>query len=270
MLLSIEGQEKTGKTGFAYTAPLPIVGFQFDLGHDRAIRGPLYTKYFKDLDIHEVKIDRIKGPENSEIQWSGHDITIYELPQPIQLDSRDLVGYIKLWDYFISLIGSAFGDPNVSSVVLDTATVARGSVKTNAYIEELNERNPQNKRKQLLQIEYGHVNSAFENIYTIAKSIDKNFIALHHLRDEYKDQNIRGEIQSVTTGRYELDGWNKTYRFVDTAIRNTFNNGTFESEIIVCGDNPSLVGTKMQDMDWNMLVDLISMSLGGRVNYDRR
>jgi hypothetical protein len=270
MLLSVEGQEKSGKTGFAYTAPLPIVGFQFDLGHDRAINGPLWDKYYNGLDIHVEKLSRLPGiPPVPQELWAGHDITIYELPQPIQLDSTDIVGYINLWNYFIALLGSALSDTDIRSIVLDTATVARG-VKTNAYIEELNQRNPQNKRKQLLQIEYGHVNSAFENIYTIAKSVNKNFIALHHLRDEYRPQNIAGTIESVPSGKLELDGWNKTYRFVDTAIRNTFTSGIFESEIVVCGDSPSMTGTKMANMDWNMLVDLISMSLGGRVEYQKR
>jgi hypothetical protein len=270
MLLSVEGQEKSGKTGFAYTAPLPIVGFQFDLGHDRAINGPLWDKYYNGLDIHVEKLSRLPGiPPVPQELWAGHDITIYELPQPIQLDSTDIVGYINLWNYFIALLGSALSDTDIRSIVLDTATVARG-VKTNAYIEELNQRNPQNKRKQLLQIEYVHVNSAFENIYTIAKSVNKNFIALHHLRDEYRPQNIAGTIESVPSGKLELDGWNKTYRFVDTAIRNTFTSGIFESEIVVCGDSPSMTGTKMANMDWNMLVDLISMSLGGRVEYQKR
>lgn len=276
MLLSIEGPEKSGKSTFAYTAPLPIVGFQFDLGHDRAINGTQFEKYFEGLKIETHKYDRIKnkGKAISPELWSGNDITIFELPQPLQFDSSLVSGYITLWEYFISLLGMVASDGNVNTIVLDTATVARG-VKTNAYIEELNQKAKANNtatRKQLLQIEYGHVNSAFENIYTIMKSLNKTFITVHHTRDERKDQMIRGELVSVPTGGIELDGWNKTYRFVDTAIRNSVIKGTgaVSSEIIVCGDNLSLVGGKFKDMDWNMLTDLISGSLGGRKEYAKR
>lgn len=274
MLLSIEGPEKSAKTTFAYTAPLPIVGFQFDLGHDRAIYGTQFDKYFEGLKIETHKYNRIanEGIRPSPELWAGKDITIFELPQPLQFDSSLVSGYIHLWEYFISLLGMVASDSNVNTIVLDTATVARG-VKTNAYIEELNNKAKANNtalRKQLLQIEYGHVNSAFENIYTIMKSLNKTFITVHHTRDERKDQLIRGELVSVPTGNLELDGWNKTYRFVDVAIRNSVDKGVVSSEIIVCGENLELVGSKFPNMNWNFLVDLISGSLGGRKEYVKR
>ena len=37
-MLSIEGDEATGKTTLAYSAPLPIVGFAYDMGIERAIK----------------------------------------------------------------------------------------------------------------------------------------------------------------------------------------------------------------------------------------
>ena len=42
MLLSIEGDEACGKTTLAYSAPLPIVGFAYDMGIERAIKGGKY------------------------------------------------------------------------------------------------------------------------------------------------------------------------------------------------------------------------------------
>ncbi|KKK87943.1 hypothetical protein LCGC14_2748140, partial [marine sediment metagenome] len=47
MLLSIEGDEATGKTTLAYSAPLPIVGFAYDMGIERAIKGGKYEELFK-------------------------------------------------------------------------------------------------------------------------------------------------------------------------------------------------------------------------------
>ncbi|KKL24352.1 hypothetical protein LCGC14_2416150, partial [marine sediment metagenome] len=54
MLLSIEGDEATGKTTLAYSAPLPIVGFAYDMGIERAIKGGKYEELFKGLDIEIV------------------------------------------------------------------------------------------------------------------------------------------------------------------------------------------------------------------------
>lgn len=274
MLLSIEGPEKTAKTTFAYTAPLPIVGFQFDLGADRAINGTKFDKYFKGLKIESHTYNRF-GENNPEPIWDGNDITYYNLPKPLQLDSTDIRGYIALWNYFISLLGTACSDSNIATIVLDTGTLARDTA-VNKYLEELNQKAeqttpPSPKRKQLLQIEYGHPNSVIENIYTLMASLNKNFIVVHHTRPERKNQLLSsGEIANVETGQLELDGWNKTYRFVDTAIRNSLEKGVIQSEIIVCGDNLNLVGTKLPNMDWNMLVDLISGSLEGRKQYGKR
>lgn len=274
MLLSIEGQEKSGKTALAYSAPLPIVGFQFDIGWKRSLYGPVYDSLFADLDIHSVNLNRLQPPPKPATpSWEGHDITIYDLPQPIQLDTRNVKGYLDLWDYFIALLGMAASDSNVKTIVIDTATIAR-SVRASAHLEELNQNKKAGEaaRKQLLQIEYGPINQAFENIYTIFASLNKHLITVHHLRDKYVPQNVRGEMTQVPNGELELDGWNKTYRFVDVAVRNIYNsyNFTFESDIVVCGENPALVGTKLTSMNWNSLVDLISASLEGRVSYERR
>ncbi|KKL26304.1 hypothetical protein LCGC14_2396680, partial [marine sediment metagenome] len=53
MLLSIEGDEACGKTTLAYSAPLPIVGFAYDMGIERAIKGGKYEELFKDLSIEK-------------------------------------------------------------------------------------------------------------------------------------------------------------------------------------------------------------------------
>ncbi|KKK61279.1 hypothetical protein LCGC14_3015950, partial [marine sediment metagenome] len=107
MLLSIEGDEATRKTTMAYTAPKPCVGFNFDIGEERALYGAGYTRYFEDKKINIVKYKKGLAPQ---AQWDGYDITIYELPRPIQLEDSQLAGMIELWDYFIALFGDAASD----------------------------------------------------------------------------------------------------------------------------------------------------------------
>lgn len=277
MLLSIEGEEKTAKTTLAYTAPLPIVAFQFDIGQVRAINGYYYDKYFKDLKIETVRFNRFGTNDINKANppWRDKDITIFELPQPIQLDSNKHEGYIALWDYFISLLGMAASDNAINTIILDTATIAR-RIKSDAHLEGLNniaamEHKP--PRKQLLQIEYGPINDAMRNIYSLMASIGKNFISIHHLTDEYKPQQVQGgAVESMPTGNRILEGLTGTYRYFDVAIRNEKGReGKLSSKILVCGYALSLEGMQIvPELDWNSLVDLISATLGGRIEIDRR
>ena len=97
MILSIEGDEATGKTTLAYSAPLPIVGFAYDMGIERAIKGGKYEELFKDLDIRVLPYKKgVTYLENDTPPWEGPDITIFELPSPIQLDAMRLVGNTAL------------------------------------------------------------------------------------------------------------------------------------------------------------------------------
>ena len=277
MLLSIEGDEKTAKTTTAYTAPLPIVGFQFDIGQQRAINGTQFNKYFKGLDIHTVKYNRIKPQDNlldpNNPPWVGHDITIFELPAPVQLDSSKHEGYIALWDYFISRLGLAAGDGSVSSIVLDTATIAR-RIRIDAYLEELN-RNAANNgtaiRKQLLQIEYGHPNDSIRNIYQTMASLNKNFVATHHLTDEYVPAMVNGSMTTAPSGKKVLEGLSGSARLFDVCIRNDKGSkGEINSTIVTCGYNLALEGMKIPNLDWNTLIAMIEGSLENRIELDKR
>ena len=269
MIVSIEGQEATAKSTMALTAPLPIVCFAFDIVQRRAIQGTAWDTYFKDLKIETIKYDRdYKGEPKPN--WSGNDITIYELPSPIQLDSNRVTGYIRVWEYFMYLLADAYNDNDISTVVVDTMTIAR-RVKADAHLEGLNiGKAPGDYRKQLIQIEYGPINGAIENIYSLFAQSTKNLITTHHLMDEYKPQLISGQMQDAPTGNYLLEGWNKTYRAVDVALRNTKVKGQITSTFVKCGDNLSLEGGPCIPADWNGMAQLIMGSLGGRIEIPLR
>ena len=268
MLLSIEAEEKSGKSTLALTAPLPIVCFSFDLGTDRAINGTKYDEWFKGLNICKV-------PYNTEVSsaWEGNDITIYELPRPIQLDQELLVGFEELWNYFILLCSRALMDKAISTIVIDTMTLCR-RIKCDAYLQELQEENikkGQRPRKQLLQIEYGHPNDSIRNIYDLAVSLGKNLVATHHLTDEYKlFMKSDGSTESMPTGVRLLEGLTGTYRYQDVAVRNTKVKNAITTKLEICGYNLGLEGMIIPDPNWDKIAGLISDSLGGRVSIQRR
>ena len=275
MILSIEGEEKTGKTTLSYSGPLKVVGFQFDLGHDRAINGTKYNELFKGLNIKVVDYKEGKEPEQV---WSNYDITIYKLPRPIQIDQTRVHGAKELWHYFLKLYGPVLMDSKVGSIVIDTMTVAR-KIKADAYLQELQElaeKRSSHMREQLTQIEYGkNVNDPIREIYVGTGAQEKNLIAVHHLDDERVDQAVvqsDGSIKkdSVLTGNKVLEGLRDTYKHIDVAVRQIKAKDKVQSRIEICGYDLSLVGRMIPDLTWDRLANVISDTLGGRITFDRR
>jgi len=122
-------------------------------------------------------------------------------------------------------------------------------------------------RRQLIQIEYGAPNDAMRDLYAFGGSVGKNLILTHHLTDEYGDKiSHKGEVEKVITGRRILEGLVGTHRLVDVAIRMTKTpKHTLESEILKCGYNLSLEGTKAADPTWDSIVTRIEMQLAERI-----
>jgi len=292
MLLSIEGDEATGKTTLAYSAPLPIVGFAYDMGIERAIKGGKYEELFKDLDIRVLPYKKgVTYLENDTPPWEGPDITIFELPSPIQLDAMRLVGNTALWLYSINLMAAAFSDPVISTIVVDTMTIARRA-KASSHLETLQNtaylangspapdgqggfRVP---REQLIQIEYGKVNDAIRDIYTTGAGVKqsdgrpKNLIATHHLTDERVPGPVdeRGRETQVLTGNKILEGLAQTHRFVDIAILTTKENKEIKGRLEKCGYSLGMEGMILNNPTWDRIANAVSIGTGERIEVDRR
>lgn len=272
MLLSIEGEEKTWKSTLAYTAPLPIVAFDFDMGAERAIYGTKY-EYFKDLKIDIRKYLAWNGSKAPDKEIGDADITIFQCPIPIQFDGAKLEKAKELWAFFLdTLVLTAIPNSKVNTVVIDTMTLAR-RLAHDQHLQKLQENgDPKRPRTGLLQIEYGPVNEPIRNIYNYCKAYEKNIVAVHHLTDDYMDvPDSKGEVKSVMTGKRVLEGLKQTPRIVDVAVRlEKTGSGEVVTKIQTCGYNTSLEGMEIKDADWNKLVSMIDNSVGGRLQLPRR
>lgn len=265
MLLSIEAHQKTGKSALAYTAPLPIAGFGFDLGTERAIYGTKFDEWFKGLDIQINKYEN-----KNSIGPVGKDITTWELPQPVQLDTNLITGCMEQWHFFIGKFAEAVYGDTIRSIVIDTSTLARRR-KADAYLEELQENNKGKPRKQLLQIEWGVANKAIQEISDACKGRNKNLILVHHLTDEYIPMiGTDGTITTGPSGKFILEGWNNTYQTVDMAIRLEKKDKSIECTIKNCGYNLELEGEKLDNITWDRLVNRVMLSLGDRIKLETR
>ena len=271
-ILSLEGHEKCFKTTTAYTAPLPIVGFQFDQGHGRALYGTKFKDYFDGLDIEIITYKPGMKYEVNSKPWVDKDITIFILPPPIQLDPRNLKGFEDMWNYFIMYYIEALQDVTVSSVVIDTATLAR-STRADAFLEIKQKTREANDpiRTNLLQIEYKDPNDAIRTIIASAQALQKNLILVHHLKEKYEPTMKDGVRTMQFMGNYELEGYSKTNQAVDWAVRNTKDSqGNVQSLITVCGDDISLEGTVLPPVTWDMLASMVEGRLENRVKFGKR
>lgn len=268
MLISLEGEEATGKTTFAYTAPLKVVGFSFDMGAQRALYGGK-ASLFEGLKINVVPYPSGCKPIKA---WEDFDIAVYEMPRPVQLRGIRIQGCIAMWEYLVQLYNMAMEDPTVRSVVLDTATIAR-RVRCDAFLEDLQDNTPKGKeaRVRLTQIEYGAPNDDIRALYTRAEGIKKNLILVHHLTDEYKDHiNSKGDKEQVITGRRVLEGLKGTHRAVDVALLLEEEKGEVVGTMLKCGYNLGLKGASLANPTWDSVATRISMSLGDRLEFERR
>jgi hypothetical protein len=233
------------------------------MGHERALYGSLYPKYFDGLKIEVVEYDRNK-------KWTGPeaDITIFELPSPLQLDEDKLIGYIEQWNYFLDRYVTAFTSKDVRTVGVDTMTLMR-KVKINAYLQEL--QGAGKARKQLTQIEYGHPDGEIRDLFVFAKTSGKNLVATHHLREHYAPGMSRdGAITTVPDGTYEIDGVRDTAKYADVIVRmEKEKDGKIWGKLTTCGVNLSYEGQSIPNMSWDSLVNMIEVGWYGRP-FERR
>jgi hypothetical protein len=270
MIVSVEGGESTGKSSLALTAPLPLVMFSFDMGHNRGLYGKLFPQFVEGKKVEVIKYRKPKVSwvggnfrvEKVEYEpFEGNDITVYELPSPIQMDINMIEGYIAQWAYFQQLFVSVMQSDTVQTVAVDTMTLCYRN-KCDAYLEEMNVKSDGN-RKQLIQIEYGRPNEGIRNIYQYAKAIGKNMVVTHHLRDHYVQVTKNGQLESVADGTLETDGIRDTARYVDISLRNTKKGAVLTSTFQKCGENLDMEGKSINNATWDRVMNMVEVGWHG-------
>ena len=278
-LLSIEAETKNGKSTVAYTAPLPIVGLDFDMSAEGAIHGTKYKlfedaetefiNYTGDLDEAVTKIKAIKN----------NDILIFRMPPTMQVNFERLVDNVDKWAFTQGVVSAAQRNTLVSTIVVDTMGGLR-ELAADAYLERL-QGNSKDKRSQLIQIEWGKPNGSTSDIYKTSRGAMKNLVATHHLADEYQyKEKPGGNVVSEPSGKRALEGHKKTYELVDAAIRlipiqvdvlgSDKKEKGLEGKFNISRYNPDLENTSLINPSWDSLIRRTSDSLDGRLKFDYR
>jgi len=213
-VISLQGDEKTGKTSFGLTCPTPMVYMEFDIGgYDRAI------PRFRSI---EKQITRIQFPQPQQAMLTrvGGTLKVTE--------AKRLVGVKELWYKFLESFISALDNKQCKTIVMDTATSLR-QICNRSYLQEVQESQIMkaggyNKfngklRERLQQIEYVEPNGRYRAILSAARNYNKDLILIHYERDQYQDRVVGDEVKSVVTGKKELDGFAETPKLADLMLR---------------------------------------------------
>lgn len=260
MIISVEGHAGTGKSNFIFSGPLKVVVFSTDMGHNRALYGSMFKKFYEGLKIQKVPYkagtaDKVKDA------YKDFDITVYELPSPIQMDPKKVIGCTEQWSYFQEIYVHLFGDPEVQTIGIDTMTLLR-KLRIDARIQELQAGGK--PREQLMQIEYGIPDGDIRNLYGLANSFQRNLIVSHHLRDHYVSVQKDGKVETVPDGTFEIDGLKDTERMVDIFMRTEkTKSGELQTKMTKCGYDLTKEGIPIVEATWDKVINMISLSWNG-------
>lgn len=271
----IWGAEGSWKTTMALSFPRPIVHFDIDVGgYERAAWNLADTK---DIETKSyavpIPIDKLKGRQKIQ---NGKEVSI-RLPKRV-------LGYMELWQEIVQDFVEALQRKEVKTIVIDSATKLWEICHT-SYLQELQEsqivkdklelpRDENKLRERLQQVEYGEPNRRMDTLAYSNRSYKKNLVFTHYSRPKYiKQLNAKtGEIESVDSGRIEIDGYKGTRKVVDAVIELVLDNkgmvtAQFPSnpEVFKCaipGLGSTVIGQVLPEPSYQGLVDLREALVG--------
>ena len=214
MIFIIWGEDKTGKSTLALTAPKPLVYFQFDIGG-------------KERAMWRFEEEEKKG----NIITHNKAKKLLDYPQPLRrptMKTEAIKGFRETWNQFLLDYLDALENPKIASVVIDTGTLL-WTFAAQCVLQEKQElqlarglQTGEKLRERLTQIEYAEPNSRMMAVFQGAKSQGKNLVVTHHARDEFKAMPTVNGIEELRTGNREIAGWSKLGSIADLVVHTEY------------------------------------------------
>ena len=261
MIFGLWGEDKSCKTTLALTFPKPLVFMEFDIGgFDRAI-----YRFNGDYQAGLIKYEPYPLPMTFG-RFDPSTLTV----RP----SKVVVGMKELFYQWASKYITHLRDPEIASIVIDTATLHYG-VTCDCYLQEKQElqlplradgrgNDGKELRTQLLQIEYREPNTRIRGIIYNAKAAKKNLILVHHARDEYKPMPQKdGGIASSATGRRERAGFGTLGDSADVIVHTYWDSKAMKPFCKVeLAEVKTLEGMVFEEPTFNKIDKVIKMIKG--------
>jgi hypothetical protein len=223
LIVAIDGETGCGKNRLAFSFPDPIAFMSFDPNYAKALaeaKGMGRTVHRATYSIPVIKPD---GKNGEKVAGAMGDV----------------------WDQFaVDYIG-AIRDPQVSTIVIDTATELFELITYAIY----------GKNVQVMPKERGHAYATYRQVIREAESSDKSLVLIHKMKDEWK--------QDKSTGRRIRAGYKDTDYCTTTELLMVKDNtlpypDRYSCRIVKCHINPEI------EWDGNGNGELV----GDMVSYD--
>ena len=220
LVLSIDGEEKCGKTRFALTAPKPI-GF-IDL--DSGLEGTAHKH-----DLAEVL--------HSDLAAKWKEVQQLSAQQQIRRGDHVQVAHAaaKVWSQFVD--DFRWGIRNLRTVVVDTASEMNELIRLARF----------GKLTQVMPESYGPVYAELSALLKEIYSTEANLVLLHRVKAEYEaaPPSASGKRQpGAKTGKMVRAGFKDIPYIVQTVLR-LGKTDEFTATIEHCRHNPALEGEEL-------------------------
>lgn len=278
-VLVIRGENKTGKTTIALTAPRNIGWHEFDIGGlERAVwRFPGWEDYV-DLKQYRIPIESLKD----KIGLQGRRKQIVKV-----------TGMSEIWESFTDNYIAHLEDPNINTIVIDPYPqmwkANSQSLLQEKQQEQIEKAESQGKnesqinlRERLLPIEYAGPNDRMRYLIYGSRETLTHLILLTYMDDEREDALVDGNIQSILTGKRIPAGWKWDHikKELDVAIETRVEeverqqNGNIVkmklpyAKVIVSGEGLDLEGMDFVEPTWQMIDNAIRIVKGEEIIID--
>jgi len=222
LCISVEAEEKVGKTFFGLSAPGPIVLIAFD-------------KRFHDtvLEFQDEKEIIIINPEIPYREIAGIRIDEYKTKGATAIPDDLLDTLVKEWMKVVNGIKTAV-DSGARTIVIDTADEMLSFQRMARF----------GKLDKVMPKDYGMPNSEYEAMMRyVTTSPGTNLILLHKMKDEWKNEK--------KTGRRIRAGYKDIKNISDVNLRLEFSPETdedfpaYKALFTSCGVNPLWTGQEL-------------------------
>lgn len=227
LIISAEGEEKSGKNHFAFTAPGPIYEHSFDIGNESVIQK---FQNEKQIYLAEYGLDLQPG------EGSAQEVA----------DAAD-----KVWNRFMENYRDGLASCGQGTTMVDTGTEMWELLRLARF----------GKLTQVMPHHYGPVNKEMQEAVRLAFSHSGNAVFLHKQKDEWENFVEGGKEKGRKTGRKVRVGFNDMPFLVQMNVRcerldQEEGGSQFVINIEDCRQNPDLNNTQMPN-DFEMLLSTV-------------
>ena len=228
LIVNAEGEEKSGKNHFGFSAPGPIYEHSFDIGNEGVVQ---------------------KFQSTKQIYIAEYQLSL----QPDEATAGEVAEAAdKVWQQFMSNYRDGLASCGNGTTLVDTGTETWELLRLARF----------GKLTQVMPHHYGPVNKEMQEMIREGFNHNCNVVFLHKLKDEWENYTgSDGKEKGRKTGRKTRVGFSDMPYLVQMNVRceridQDGGGSEFQIAIEDCRQNPNLNNTTMPN-DFEMLLSMV-------------